>query len=65
MKQKIDCDKLKVVEGELRDGPVGWLTGNALSTRLRLKQLNKKAQNCLLRMAEPLSFVATGAAGAE
>lgn len=65
MKEKIDRSRLKVVEGELRDAPVGYLTGNALATRLRLKQLNKKAQNALLRIAEPLSFMATEATDAE
>ena len=58
-RQKIDPDKLIVVEGELRDGPVGEVTGNALSTRLYLKKLNKHAQNMLIRYAEPLSVLAT------
>ncbi len=57
MKQKIDQSKLKIVEGELRDGPIGSLTGNAQATRLYLKQLNKHAQNMLIRFAEPLSII--------
>ena len=40
MKQKIDRSKLKVVEGELRDGPASSVTGNALTTRLYLKRKN-------------------------
>jgi len=59
MQKEIDKKFLPVVEGELRDGPVGWLTGNALSTRLYLKQLNKRAQNLLIKVAEPLSAIAT------
>jgi hypothetical protein len=45
MRRQIDRAKLRVVEGELRDGPAGAVTGNALTTRLHLKRLNKKAQN--------------------
>ena len=58
MQRKIDRSKLVVVEGELRDGPAGPVTGNALTTRLYLKRLNKQAQNMLIRFAEPLSVVA-------
>ena len=63
MKNKIDRSALPVVNGELRDGNIGMVTGNALATRLYLKQLNKKAQNLLLRFAEPLAAMAnmTGA----
>ena len=64
MKSKIDRSSLAVVDGELRDGPVSKNTGNALSTRLYLKRLNKKAQNLLIRFAEPLAAVAS-MAGAE
>jgi mannosylglycerate hydrolase len=55
MESKIDRSGLKIVEGELRDGPAKAMTGNALSTRLYLKRLNKKAQNDLIRFAEPLA----------
>ena len=58
MKRKIDRSKLAVVEGELRDGPAGAITGNALTTRLYLKRLNKQAQNMLIRFAEPLGVLA-------
>lgn len=54
-KEKINKKDLVVVKGELRDGPVTGLTGNALTTRLYLKQINKKAQNRLIRRAEPLA----------
>ncbi|MEN8255404.1 MAG: glycoside hydrolase family 38 C-terminal domain-containing protein [Verrucomicrobiota bacterium] len=54
-REKINKEELQVVEGELRDGPVSGLTGNALTTRLYLKQINKKAQNRLIRRAEPLA----------
>jgi len=64
MREKINRNELKVVEGELRDGPTSSVTGNALSTRLYLKRKNKKAQNLLIRYAEPLTIAAT-LAGAE
>lgn len=54
-REKINKEDLQVVEGELRDGPAGGVTGNALTTRLYLKQINKKAQNRLIRRAEPLA----------
>lgn len=59
MQEKIDPQKLSLVEGELRDGPVVSMTGNALMTRNYLKFLNKKAQNLLVRFAEPLSVLAS------
>lgn len=54
----IDKSKLKIIKGELRDGPASDCSGNALSTRIYLKQLNKKAQNLILHKAEPLSSCA-------
>ena len=58
LKAKISKSKLTTVEGELRDGPAPYLTGNALMTRNYIKFLNKKAQNLLIRFAEPLSVFA-------
>ncbi len=55
LKDKVKKDELAVVEGELRDGPAAYVTGNALMTRNYIKFLNKKAQNMLIRFAEPLS----------
>ena len=55
LKEKIDADKLRTVVGELRDGPSSATSGNALATRLYIKQANKKAQNLLMYKAEPLS----------
>lgn len=63
MRRKIDRSKLVKITGELRDGPSGPVSGNALATRLYLKRLNKRAQNMLIRFAEPLS-VAAAMAGA-
>jgi mannosylglycerate hydrolase len=54
LRQNIDTDKLLTIEGELRDGPAGDVSGNALSSRIYLKIANKKAQTALLAMAEPL-----------
>jgi mannosylglycerate hydrolase len=59
MRQKINRSQLVVVDGELRDGPVTHMTGNALATRLSVKRLNKQAQNMLIRFAEPLSVLCT------
>lgn len=51
----LDPDKLRVIRGELRDGPASDTSGNALSSRIYLKQLNKQVQNVLLHKAEPLA----------
>ncbi|MEA1951832.1 MAG: alpha-mannosidase, partial [Planctomycetota bacterium] len=58
MKEKIDRTKLHIVDGELRDGPAGPLTGNALATRMHIKRLNRRAQNMLIRFAEPMAAMA-------
>lgn len=55
MRKNIDKSKLTKVFGELRDGPALLTSGNALSTRLYLKQKNKLAENMLIRFAEPYS----------
>ena len=59
MRAKLDRRKLRVVHGELRDGPAPGVTGNALTTRLYLKRLNKQAQNLLIRYAEPFAAAAS------
>ena len=53
--QLINKDDLKIIKGELRDGPACDCSGNALASRIYLKQLNKKVQNILLHKAEPLA----------
>lgn len=53
--EKLDKNKLRTIEGELRDGPSSATSGNALSTRLYIKQANKKAQNLLIYKAEPVN----------
>ena len=58
MRKRINRSQLPVVKGELRDGPALFITGNALTTRLYVKRLNKKAQNLLIRFGEPLSILA-------
>jgi mannosylglycerate hydrolase len=60
----LDPQTLRVVKGELRDGPASDCSGNALASRIHLKQLNKQAENLILRRAEPLS-VAASRCGAE
>ena len=54
-KEKLDYSKLRTITGELRDGPSSATSGNALSTRLYIKQANKKAQNLLIYKAEPVN----------
>ena len=49
--------ELKTVKGELRDGPTYKCSANALATRPKIKQLNKKVENTLFRMAEPLRYM--------
>lgn len=58
LEQHIKREELQVVKGELRDGRGMENSGNALATRINLKVLNKKAQNALIREAEPLSCAA-------
>lgn len=56
--RKIPREALRVIEGELRDGPTTSLSGNALMTRPHIKILNKAVQNQLFRCAEPFSVAA-------
>ncbi|MCL2828057.1 MAG: glycosyl hydrolase-related protein [Oscillospiraceae bacterium] len=55
LRENTDLEQLRVICGELRDGPAGECSGNALSSRIYLKIANKRAQNALLVWAEPLS----------
>jgi len=55
--ESLDKKKLRVIQGELRDGPACDCSGNALAVRAYLKALNKKAQNVLLHKAEPMAAV--------
>ena len=54
----VDKASLRVIRGELRDGPSCDCSGNALASRIYLKQLNKKVQNLLIHKAEVLASVA-------
>lgn len=51
--QELKDKELRTVYGELRDGPSCDCSGNALASRMYLKLLNKKAENLLIRQAEP------------
>jgi mannosylglycerate hydrolase len=57
LKEKIDRSKLKVIVGELREGPPVNTSGNALATRSPIKRMNRKAQNLLIHAAEPLAVM--------
>ena len=57
-KKMVDKEKLITIKGELRDGPAYNCSANALSTRPENKILNKKAENSLFKIAEPLCCMA-------
>ncbi len=57
LKALVEPSKLKVVRGELRDGPASSCSSNALATRSHIKRLNKKVQNSLLNYTERLSVM--------
>lgn len=58
--ERVDTDELVTVRGELRDGAAYKTSGNALATRISIKQRNKEAETGLLRRAEPLAAVLAG-----
>lgn len=55
LERRLKGKDVPVVHGELRDGPASGCSGNALATRIYLKQLNKAAENALLRRVEPMA----------
>ncbi len=55
LENRIDRSQVPVVEGELRDGEPCGASANALSTRIHIKQLNKQAENIMVRRTEPLA----------
>lgn len=55
LEEKLDRSKVPVVDGELRDGEPCGASANALTTRIHIKQLNKKAENVMIRRTEPLA----------
>ncbi|HHW48330.1 MAG TPA: alpha-mannosidase, partial [Clostridiaceae bacterium] len=57
LKELVNYEKLKVVRGELRDGPASSCSSNALATRSHIKRLNRKVENSLLHNTEPLSVI--------
>lgn len=59
LKKKLDKTKLRVVQGELRDGPAYACSANALMTRPRIKIKNKLAEVFLFFIAEPLSVASS------
>lgn len=58
LKEKLPMEKLRVLKGELRDGPSTSLSANALMTRPHIKSLNKTVQRRLFDEAEPLNVAA-------
>ena len=59
LKKKLPVDELRVIKGELRDGPAPSVSANALMTRYPVKKKNKQAEHILMDMAEPLSVAGT------
>lgn len=55
LKEKLLDKELRVVYGELRDGPSPSVSANALMTRYPVKKKNKEAEKSLMDIAEPLS----------
>ncbi|MFW2480866.1 MAG: alpha-mannosidase [Lentimonas sp.] len=55
LENRIDRSQIPVVEGELRDGQPCHASANALATRIHIKQLNKRAENVMMRRTEPLA----------
>lgn len=55
LKEKLAGEDLRVIKGELRDGPAPSVSANALMTRYPVKKKNKSAESILMDMAEPLS----------
>ncbi len=52
------CSDLAVVEGPMRDGPVGAVHSDVLTIHPELKLANARTENVLVRYAEPLSTMA-------
>ena len=63
MLEKLQTETLKKVYGELRDGPVPAVSGNALMTRAPVKIQNRLVQNKLIGVAEPMAVCAALVAG--
>lgn len=59
LKEKLNVGDLRVIKGELRDGPAPSVSANALMTRYPVKRKNKRAESLLMDMAEPLSVTGT------
>ncbi|MDD3361712.1 MAG: glycoside hydrolase family 38 C-terminal domain-containing protein [Hespellia sp.] len=55
LKEKLEGKDLRVIKGELRDGPAPSVSANALMTRYPVKKLHKNAENSLMNVAEPLA----------
>lgn len=57
LKEKLSGEELRVIKGELRDGPSPSVSANALMTRYPVKKKNKTAEGLLMDVAEPLSVM--------
>ncbi|MDD3402568.1 MAG: glycoside hydrolase family 38 C-terminal domain-containing protein [Hespellia sp.] len=55
LKDKLSKEELRVIKGELRDGPAPSVSANALMTRYPVKKLHKAAESDLMKLAEPLA----------
>lgn len=59
LKEKLADEKLRIIHGELRDGPSPSVSANALMTRYPIKKKHKAAEGGLMDIAEPLSVAGT------
>lgn len=57
LKERLGQEELRVIKGELRDGPSPSVSANALMTRYPIKKKNKEAERLLMDVAEPLSVL--------
>lgn len=57
LKEKLAGKNLRVIQGELRDGPSPSVSANALMTRYPIKKKHKAVESGLMDIAEPLAVV--------
>lgn len=59
LKEKLADEDLRVIKGELRDGPAPSVSANALMTRYPIKKKHKAVESGLMDIAEPLAVAGT------
>lgn len=59
LKERLAGEELRVIQGELRDGPAPSVSANALMTRYPIKKKHRAAESGLMDIAEPLAVAGT------